>query len=63
MPSTVTPQQLETLLNGLLSNEEKMPYSFLIEEQELAGELGTHLAKNKISVEKALSIVYQPQVC
>lgn len=29
--------------------------------QELAGELGTHLSVNKISVEKALCIVYQPQ--
>ena len=29
----VTPTQLETLLNGLLSNEEKLPYSFHIEEQ------------------------------
>jgi hypothetical protein len=29
----VTPTQLETLLNGLLENEEKLPYSFHIEEQ------------------------------
>ena len=29
----VTPSQLETLLNGLLSNEEKLPYAFHIEEQ------------------------------
>lgn len=33
MPATVTPGQLETLLNGLLQNEEKLPYSFHIEEQ------------------------------
>lgn len=33
IPHTVTPQQLETLLNGLLSNEDKLPYSFYIEEQ------------------------------
>ena len=33
LPSMVTPTQLETLLNGLLSNEEKLPYSFHIEEQ------------------------------
>ena len=32
-------------------------------QQELAGELGEHLAKHAISVEKALVIVYQPQVC
>lgn len=33
MPHSVTPQQLEVLLNGLLQNEEKMPYSFYIEGQ------------------------------
>lgn len=33
VPHTVTPQQLEVLLNGLLQNEEKMPYSFYIEGQ------------------------------
>lgn len=33
MPQSVTPQQLEVLLNGLLSNEEKMPYSFYVEGQ------------------------------
>ena len=33
IPASVTPVQLETLLNGLLSNEEKLPYSFHIEEQ------------------------------
>ena len=33
----VTPSQLETLLNGLLENEEKLPYSFHIEEQVREG--------------------------
>jgi len=61
LPSNVTPAQLETLLNGLLNHEEKLPYSFYIEEQELAGELGEHLAKQAVSVEKALKVVYQPQ--
>eukprot|EP00798_Chlamydomonas_sp_ICE-L_P015895 gene15895-22029_t len=61
LPSNVTPTQLEVLLNGLLTNEEKLPYSFYIEEQELAGELGDHLSKNAVSVEKALNVVYQPQ--
>ncbi|GFR44734.1 hypothetical protein Agub_g6062 [Astrephomene gubernaculifera] len=61
IPHNVTPAQLEVLLNGLLNNEEKLPYSFYIEEQELLGELGGHLAAHKISVEKALRVVYQPQ--
>lgn len=33
MPQGVSPAQLEMLLNGLLQNEEKMPYSFYIEDQ------------------------------
>ncbi|PNH03382.1 Notchless [Tetrabaena socialis] len=61
IPHNVTPMQLEVLLNGLLNNEEKLPYSFYIEEQELLGELGAHLGTHKLSVEKALRIVYQPQ--
>lgn len=61
VPHSVTPQQLETLLNGLLQNEDKLPYSFYLEENELAGELGEHLAKAKLSVEKALVVTYLPQ--
>lgn len=48
VPQDVTPSQLETLLNGLLTNEEKLPYSFFIEDQELAAELGAHLLKQKV---------------
>lgn len=33
VPASVTPEQLEVLLNGLLQSEEKLPYSFYIEEQ------------------------------
>lgn len=61
VPYTVTPQQLETLLNGLLHQEEKLPYSFFIEDQELSAELGAHLQKAKVSVESVLKVVYQPQ--
>lgn len=61
VPHDVTPAQLETLLNGLLQAEEKLPYSFFIDEQELAAELGVHLQKNKVSVESVLRVVYQPQ--
>lgn len=43
-------QQLNTLLNGLLQNEEKLPYSFFVEEQELATSLGEHLHKNKVHI-------------
>lgn len=48
VPHDVTPQQLETLLNGLLKQEEKLPYSFFVNEQQISDELGAHLLKNKV---------------
>ncbi len=48
VPHDVTPKQLETLLNGLLKQEEKLPYSFFVNEQQISEELGTHLLKNKV---------------
>ena len=33
VPAGITPEQLEMLLNNLLQNDEKLPYSFHIEEQ------------------------------
>ena len=48
VPQDVTPAQLETLLNGLLQNEERLPSSFFVEDTELAAELGQHLLKNKV---------------
>ena len=59
MPHDVTPAQLETLLNGLLQQQqgggqdaERLPYSFFIEDQELAAELGAHLLKQKVCVRR-----------
>jgi hypothetical protein len=42
VPHSVTPQQLEVLLNGLLQNEEKTPYSFYVE-----GQVGYSLAQQQ----------------
>ena len=50
VPHDVTPVQLETLLNGLLQSEEHLPYSFFIQDQQLAAELGGHLLKHKVRV-------------
>ncbi|MEW5304910.1 MAG: hypothetical protein WDW36_007487 [Sanguina aurantia] len=61
LPASVTPAQLEILLNGLLANEDKMPYAFSVEDMELAGELGGHISSAGLSVEKALTVVYTPQ--
>ena len=48
LPHDATPAQLETLLNGLLQQTEKLPYSFFIEEQPLTDGLGAHLHKHKV---------------
>jgi ribosome assembly protein 4 len=61
VPSTVTPSQCQTLLQGLLTDEEERPYSFYINDQELGGSLEEHVQKNKISVETLLKVVYRPQ--
>ncbi|KAF2293408.1 hypothetical protein GH714_001467 [Hevea brasiliensis] len=61
LPQDAGPQQLQQIVNELLRNEEKLPYSFYISDQELLVPLETYLQKNKVSVEKVLSIVYQPQ--
>jgi len=57
-----TKEQLGTLLNKLLENEEEMPYSFHLEEES---EVVTNLANSfgklaKQSAEKVLSITYYP---
>ncbi|CAL9049333.1 notchless protein homolog [Musa acuminata AAA Group] len=61
LPQNSGPPQLQEIVNKLLKNEEKMPYAFYISDQELIVQLGSYLQKNKVSVEKVLRIVYQPQ--
>lgn len=62
IPHDVTPKQLEVLLNGVLNHsEEKLPYSFFIDDIELTGSLGGFLQTQKTSVEASLQVVYQPQ--
>ncbi|GMN32181.1 hypothetical protein TIFTF001_003556 [Ficus carica] len=61
LPQNAGPPQLQLIVNQLLQNEEKLPYAFYITDQELVVQLGTYLEKNKVSVEKVLTIVYQPQ--
>lgn len=61
LPQNAGPQQLNQIVNKLLSNEEKLPYAFYISDEELIAPLETYLQKNKVSVEKALPIVCQPQ--
>lgn len=61
LPHQTTPQQLETLLNGLLKNDESVPYAFYLEGLELNGEIGAAMLKNDVSVEKTVEILFRPQ--
>ncbi|KAF9593285.1 hypothetical protein IFM89_021041 [Coptis chinensis] len=61
VPQIAGPLQLQQIVNDLLNNEEKLPYAFYISDKELVVQLGAYLEKNKVSVEKVLRIVYQPQ--
>jgi ribosome assembly protein 4 len=63
VPHDVTPKQLETLLNGLLNQEEKLPYSFFIHEQQLSEELGSHLLKNKVRMHDIYTACLPAAVC
>lgn len=61
LPQNIGPQQLQLIVNQLLNNEEKLPYAFYISDEELLVPLESYLQKHKVSVEKALPIVCQPQ--
>lgn len=61
LPQDAGPPQLQEIVNKLLQNEEKLPYSFYVSDEELVVQLGTYLQKKNVSVEKVLKIVYQPQ--
>ncbi|KAL3732743.1 hypothetical protein ACJRO7_029397 [Eucalyptus globulus] len=57
----IHPIKSHLLVRPILAAEDKLPYTFYMEEQELVVPLESYLQKNKVSVEKVLSIVYQPQ--
>eukprot|EP00842_Homolaphlyctis_polyrhiza_P003102 jgi/Hompol1/3793/HPOL_003392-RA len=62
LPVDVTPEQLELLLNNLLANEDPLPYSFSVDDTDIATNLfvdAVHgLGK---SLEHLITIKYQPQ--
>lgn len=53
--------ELGEVLNEVLSNEEAMPYSFFVRDEELVRDLGSFLEARSISTETTLQIVFQPQ--
>ncbi|GAM19507.1 hypothetical protein SAMD00019534_026820 [Acytostelium subglobosum LB1] len=55
----VSTEQLELLINNLLNNDEPMPYSFFVGDNEIVSNLKNHLEGQ--SDETTISIYYQPQ--
>ena len=49
VPQSTTPEQLETLLNGLLSEEgRRLPYLFYVQDRPLGSSLGEHLLQHQV---------------
>lgn len=74
IPSDIGLQQLNELINQILNNDEKLPYSFFINNEEvrmnlkdaLVNAILNNASENKsedqiISLEKAVRIIYHPQ--
>jgi len=61
LPLDITPHQLNILLNKLLNNEDKLPYSFHLNESEITSDLRSTVADQAASIEECLSITYMPQ--
>lgn len=63
VPLGTTKEQLTMLLNQVLENEEEMPYSFHMDDNEIVSNLATTFRKldpKKRSMERTLQIVYYP---
>eukprot|EP00698_Gefionella_okellyi_P012220 TRINITY_DN3280_c0_g1_i1.p1 TRINITY_DN3280_c0_g1~~TRINITY_DN3280_c0_g1_i1.p1 ORF type:complete len:482 (-),score=65.29 TRINITY_DN3280_c0_g1_i1:960-2366(-) len=61
VPIGVTQYQLEAITNDLLKNDEPLPYSFFIEDNEVGDTLSNIVQSQKISTERTITIVYVPQ--
>ncbi|KJE92636.1 NLE1 protein [Capsaspora owczarzaki ATCC 30864] len=61
LPLNVTPDQLRILLNSLLKAEDDTPYSFFVNEEEVTETVHSAFAKQGLSSEVALQILYVPQ--
>ncbi|CDF37491.1 WD40-repeat containing protein [Chondrus crispus] len=63
IPLSSTPEQLTSLLNELLENDEPLPYAFFLSDSREEVTKSLKLAMKSVSVgkEKILSITFQPQ--
>lgn len=62
IPVNITANQLQLLLNQLLENSEKLPYSFFVDDTEIATSLEADvLSKGNKTTEDTIKILFQPQ--
>jgi ribosome assembly protein 4 len=63
IPLSSTPEQLTSLVNELLQNEEQLPYAFFLADNrmEVLTALSAVLNASDVSTEKVVAILYQPQ--
>ncbi|KAJ0266258.1 WD40 repeat-containing protein [Hirschfeldia incana] len=61
IPHNAGTLQLTNLVNTFLNNEETLPYSFYVSDEELVVSVGTYMERNSVSVENVLEIVYRQQ--
>eukprot|EP00468_Gymnochlora_sp_CCMP2014_P010901 CAMPEP_0167752506 /NCGR_PEP_ID=MMETSP0110_2-20121227/7179_1 /TAXON_ID=629695 /ORGANISM="Gymnochlora sp., Strain CCMP2014" /LENGTH=522 /DNA_ID=CAMNT_0007638135 /DNA_START=175 /DNA_END=1740 /DNA_ORIENTATION=- len=61
VPADVSLKQMQSLINQILDNKETMPYAFFVNDREIMVSLSETLAEEKISLEKIVSVVFQPQ--
>ena len=61
LPIAATTATLTQLINTLLSNDEPLPYSFYLNDDEITTALAATVQQQQLSTEAALTLVYQPQ--
>jgi len=61
IPVSMSPGELQELINGLLQNEDDLPYSFYLNDLEVVTLVGNHIEKEKVSTESVIPIIYEPQ--
>ncbi|GKT34567.1 Notchless protein homolog 1 [Aduncisulcus paluster] len=60
-PVSTTPDQLTTLINHLLENEDPLPYSFFIDDVEIVNQLKDTAEEKKLTTEDNITIRFQAQ--